>query len=70
MKIGLRHIKIHKKKQGKLTYHQIGTCQKLEVDNLDIGNLHLEQDSRKEEQIKVTDLLILPPTMSKEEKKP
>ena len=26
MKIGLEHIKVHKKKQERLTYYQIGTC--------------------------------------------
>ena len=38
-----------------------------EVDKLDIGKLHIEQDSPKEEQIKVTDSLMLLP-MSEEEK--
>ena len=40
---------------------------KPEVDKLDIDKLHLEQDSPKEEQIKVTNSLIPPPTTSKEE---
>ena len=40
-----------------------------EVDKLDIDKIHLEQDSPKEEQIEVTDSLILPPTTSKEEEK-
>ena len=42
---------------------------KPEVDKLEIGKLHLEQDSPKEEKIEVTDSLILPLTMSKEEEK-
>ena len=41
---------------------------KLEVDKLDMDKLHLEHDIPQEEQIKVTDLLILPPTMDEEEK--
>ena len=42
---------------------------KPEVDKLDIDKLHLEQDSPKEEKIKVTDLLIPPPMTSEEEEK-
>ena len=42
---------------------------KPEVDKLDIDKLHLEQDSPKEEQIKVTDSLIPLPTTSEEEAK-
>ena len=64
------------KEPGELTYYQIGICpnpnlspiQKAEEDKLDIDKLHIAQDSPKEEQIKVTDLLILLPMTSKEEK--
>ena len=42
---------------------------KPEVDKLDIDRLQLEQNSPKEEQIKVTDSLIPPPMTSKEEEK-
>ena len=42
---------------------------KLEVDKLDIDKLNVAQDSPKEEWIKVTDSLILPPTTSEEEEK-
>ena len=41
----------------------------LEVDKLDINKLHLEEDSPKEEQIKVTNFPIPPPATSKEEEK-
>ena len=52
-----------------LAKHQSEPNSKLEVDKLDIDKLHLEQDSPKEEWIKVTNSLILPPTTSEEEEK-
>ena len=41
---------------------------KQEVDKLDMDKVHLEQDNPQEEQIKITDSLMLPPTMKEEEK--
>ena len=47
----------------------VWTNLKLEVDKLDIDKLNLEQGSPKEEEIKVTGLLKLPPRTSEEEEK-
>ena len=41
---------------------------KLEVDKLSMDKLCLEHDNPQEEQIQVTNSLILPPTMDEEEK--
>ena len=51
-----------------LPKHQSEPDSKPEVDKLDMGKLHLEHDNPQEEQIKVTNSLIPPPTMDKEEK--
>ena len=41
---------------------------KLEVDKINMDKLNIEHDNSQQEQIQVTDSLILPPTMEEEEK--